>query len=100
MMWDGDDMTSMDAGPPPYKIVRFSTQYGFTIVEADWEKHGGRKILVLKKDHILKMINNESKIDLTFKKGSDLIAEFIPTEEGWLMAEAFCSTWKRIEEGR
>jgi hypothetical protein len=47
----------------------------------------GNKILVTLSD-----LSRKRKVDPHFMKSSDLLARFVPTEEGWLMAIGFAQS--------
>ena len=78
--------------PSNYKILKIVERGDYLILKLkyhDCVNYEGDKVILLK-DTLINIVNCQA-IDPHFQKGGTIVARFIPTDEGWSMAEQLCT---------
>lgn len=90
--------TSNQPDPANYHVLRMAEVGPFLLIELqylDCTNYEGKKILVFRGVTPVQLMN-QRLIDPHFSnsdKYASPIARFVPTDEGWEMAEKFCKTF-------
>ena len=84
--------------PANYKILKIVERGEYVILKLkyhDCTNYEGDKIILLK-DTLINIVNCQ-EIDPHFQKGGTVVARFVPTDEGWNMAEQLCTILNRTK---